>query len=170
MCGILGVKVTTTLIKIYISFLYLQKSNVCMRESQDCLVVTHLQIYTRWRDISREPCFFVLLSQDTDSGQPYSLGYSPTPLQASTQNGITLLTDCRLPGLKTYVFSRYLRNSSYIVHVAFPLSLVYLKTQLQVLFSKSTLTSLSKVNLWHHSMTFIADFTYTWQISLFYLE
>ena len=41
----------------------------------------------------------------------------------------------------------HLSNSSYAIHIAFPLFLAYLKTQLHIQFSKSMQTGLSKVNM-----------------------
>ena len=68
----------------------------CVREGesdrQGTAKIWYLQIYTRWRYISRVSCFFMLLSQETD--------LPPTPPWASTRNGgiahclpLTLLTD-----------------------------------------------------------------------------
>ena len=51
---------------------------------------------------------------------------------------LTLLIDCPLLGIENfhrYVFFGCLCNSSYTIHMAFPLSLIYLKTQLHILFS-----------------------------------
>ena len=46
-----------------------------------------------------------------------------------------------------FLLAPLLHNSSHIIHVAFPLFLVYLKTLLHILFLKSTLTGLSICNI-----------------------
>ena len=50
-------------------FIYYEMSkSLCERKSVGLLWLTlYLQIYTKWRYISREPCFFVLLSWEADT-------------------------------------------------------------------------------------------------------
>ena len=123
----------------------------------DKKVATHHQIYTRCRYISREPCFFVLLSLETDTRPSYNPGPPPPPLlRASAQNGMTTnclklirLIDCSLSWSKTSVvlYFRTPTCASNAIHEAFPLSFAYLERQLHILFEIHKLTDLSKDNM-----------------------
>ena len=114
----------------------------------------YLQIYTRLRYISRKPCFFVLLSQEIDTEQPYSLRdaglHQASPINRITADWLlSLLTDHRLLGVENfrpYIFWTP-THSSNAIHIAFLLFLVYLKTQLHILFWTPKLTGRSKVNM-----------------------
>ena len=110
-------------------------------DRQGTTKIRYLQIYTRWRYIPKEPCFFMLLSQETDIGPAFNL-WLLAP-RARAQNGmiahclpltlLPLLTDCSWLGVENfchYVFFGHLHNSSNIIHMAFPLSLVYLKVHI----------------------------------------
>ena len=83
-----------------------------------CLAVTHLQIYSRWRYLSREPCFFVLLSLETDTGLPFPQDRPPpTELRPQTEWLLTLCLRCWLTalllGLKTSVVIYF--SNAYII-------------------------------------------------------
>ena len=93
-------------------------------------------------------CFFygrLIQSRFSNRGPPLpcSPGLAPKMLWF-----YSLLTDRRHIGdenFRRYIFYGRLQNA---IHVVFRQSLIYLKTQLYVLFLKSTLTSLSKVNIY----------------------
>ena len=109
------------------------------------------------RLIYSEPCFFVFISREINSGQAFYSG-SRRLLCDSVQNGKT--ADCWLTAVSAnwppmhwdwklpllHIF-RAPTNFTYATHVAFPLSLVHLKTQMYILFWTPKLIGLSKVNI-----------------------
>ena len=134
---------------LFIKTSFMMKIKIVERERERTALV-----YTTLRYISREPFVFMLLSK----GRLLSSGATWPPLRANAQmSRLVYSADCslqltaRVENLSLYSFLTPTQSSfwhpTYEIQVAFPLSLVYLKTQLHILFLKSTLTSQSKVNI-----------------------
>ena len=86
-----------------------------------------LWVYVTWKYSSKEPCFFVPFVYERLI-QTVSLVYF-AHCSADVEN------------FRHYIFSRHQHMSFSAIHMAFPLSFAYVKTQLHILFWKSTLTS-----------------------------
>ena len=101
------------------------------------------KVYTMLRLIYPEPCFFILLSQETDIGRA-SQPRGHCPWLDSLMMRLIYSADCSLQlGLKNschYTFFRYSHISfwcpTYVINMEFLLSLVYLETQLHILLFK----------------------------------
>ena len=125
-----------------------------VRETQ---IAIHLQIYTRWTYIFRDPWFFVLISRETYTGMSYN---HPSPQKTTNTYCLPLIlltadwllsvysANFSVRGwklLSLYIF-RMPTHTSYVIYVVVPFSFAYLKTQLHILFLNPQ-TVLLKVNI-----------------------
>ena len=99
---------------------------------------------TRLRQIYSELCFFVLLLQEADKDGGHC------PQLAPKTTWLVYTADCsprRTLGSKTSIIIYFLHPHIFpfgTIHIVFLMSFVYLKTQLQILFTKSILTGHQK--------------------------
>ena len=162
-CCIVGLKGATALVYKNIKYLFIYLVMVKWlyerereRESRSGTMVNTTssdlhQVVTDIFSLSSLCFFHGILIQDW-----FSIWVLAIPRLASKIASLLIAADCSLCCLTAnslgwklpllYIFQGPM-HSSCAIYVAFPLSLVYLKTHLHVLFLKSMLTSLSKVNM-----------------------
>ena len=118
-----------------------------------------LRITPRWNTYPKRvvfSCFFhrtLILSLGTTAP-----GLTPKAADwlLPLHTGCRLLPTTGIKNFRHYIFltahtlflsASHLRNSSHAIGMAFPLSLIYFKRQLHILFLRFTLTGLSKFNM-----------------------
>ena len=159
-----GGKVTTTFVYTNINspFIYKSRGEITVwereRERERESWSGTPRIYTKLRQTYSELIFFVLLSRKADTGQASQLatvtataGIAPKTadwilsLSLLTKHRFRLIAD--VGNFHHNIFFWRPHISFQAMHVAFQLSLVYLKKQLDILFLKSIRTGQPKVNM-----------------------